>query len=959
MADALVESGVHLEMPSKLKMDVEFLEMEGQTLPVLGRLDMYNAGLLEPLGKALQAWPMYKKDYWVENKNHGHRAVAVENQELMGEAFPAKGKNDVHKVTIENDKDGMLKVILREFKDVFDGDLTKPSTLRPIKLKLKEGHKLPGKGALRRIPPAYHSEERKLREEMIREGIIRTHSGPVASPIHLAGKPGHSKEKPILRYCIDYKKVNAELQELNYPLPVIEDLLHRLEQCKYYCTIDLKSGFHQIKVHKDSQYLLAFVTPDGQYTFTRLPFGIKVAPSYFQSELDRIFEETGLRFCLVYIDDVIFGANSVEELANRLRQVLAAFRKHGITVKGAKTTVGRTKVRYLGHEISKGRIALDKERVKAIHDLKPPRNAKELSSFLGAVNFCRKFLRNYGEMARPLYALTRKNTEWIWGAQQQETFDNIKKALTSAPVLTTFKTGAYTVLRTDASIMGVGGVLLQGTNDEDLKPVAFVSKGFNPQQSRWSTFDQEAYAIVYATERLRHFLVGQRFTLDTDHRNLTYLRSSSTAKIERWYLKLADLDFEVRHIPGVLNVTADFLSRHLDPAFQSHKHVPTHHALAFAATTRGRKILLPRSLRKGRGNRDDSTSSDESDDERSAEALDGRGSSSSDMDDEPTTASEGSENGSDHMEDEEGSSTSEEADEFHGELHDFFADDGPPSVLQNFRPALPDHVCSMISHVHNSTAGHGSVKRALWLLRVNSMVWPTMEEDVRLYIASCPVCQLVTDKHGDSHPGDTSTRSQEVFEIVAVDTITKLEPDKYGNTVIFVFICTFTNFIELVPAKSKEAKHAATALLQVVGRYGTPRALRCDRGTEYINDTVQHLMALMDMNEDYRPPYTPQANGVVERANKEVLRHLKAIMVCKGMLKGHWSVALSFIQRVLNSTPTTATGGIAPMVMLYGDRVTPLRHLFKRHYSAVLKRDEDPVEWVKHAKKMHNRIVSL
>ena len=301
------------------------------------------------------------------------------------------------------------------------------------------------------------------------------------------------------------------------------------------------------------------------------------------------------------------------------------------------------------------------------------------------------------------------------------------------------------------------------------------------------------------------------------------------------------------------------------------------------------------------------------------------------------------------------SETSGQSQEIVGELFD--EEQHVHNVVDDFRPLLDETVLHMLKKIHNAYAGHLSADHALWLLRKNGMIWPQMEQDVKLFISSCTVCQLTQDKFGCSNPSLGSTRASELFQVVAVDTITRLARDDKGNTVIFVFVCCFSNFVELVPAPDKSAKSAAEALLQVCGRFGVPEMLRSDNGKEYANKIVSALLKLIDCEEDFTLPYTPQTNGIVERRQKEVVRHLRAIMVVKEQLKERWSVILPLVQHVLNSTPSAS--GLTPMMTFFGDRVTPLRALFKKPAAEIDSSKEPTPEWIRERQKIHDRIVQL
>jgi hypothetical protein len=256
---------------------------------------MYSAGLLPILGRVLQEYPAYSDQYithetavgcralsdmadmkWMDTQEMSLRSKEMEREYSIPASFPSMNSAESYKdVPVENDEKGLLSKVLKQHKSVFNGDLSQPAKIDPLPLKLKPGGKWPKRAMPRRVPPAYHREAMKLREEMMRAGVIRTHMGPVASAVHLAPKPGHTKENPVLRFCVDFRQINKELQDLALPLPRIDDMLHKLQQSKYFVTLDLKSGFHQVPVKRSDQFILAFVMEDERTLSLALRLALK------------------------------------------------------------------------------------------------------------------------------------------------------------------------------------------------------------------------------------------------------------------------------------------------------------------------------------------------------------------------------------------------------------------------------------------------------------------------------------------------------------------------------------------------------------------------------------------------------------------------------------------------------------------------------------------------------------
>jgi hypothetical protein len=698
-----------------------------------------------------------------------------------------------------------IRELIGRYAEVFDETLPPGgASVGAMPIDLKPGQ-APRAIPPRRVSPAIREVIREEVDTLTKLGIINPSLSPYSSPIVVVRKKDGS-----YRMCVDYRHLNTCTEDMRFPLQNAKALLERMAGKRVFGTLDLRSGFHQVPLHPDAVPLTAFATPDGLYEYTRVPFGLKNAPPFFQQTMTRVLSGLVDNVCQVFIDDIIVYGEDDTQFLHNLELVLERLRAYNFRVKHSKCCLGKREVEYLGHIVNGEGIALSPSRKQALYELQPPKSTAQLRSFMGLVNYFRAFVPRFAQTAKPLTRMCSEKVPFRWDEEHEQAFTQLKQRVIDAPMLHHLDYSLPIILRTDASTTGAGGVLLQVIDGQE-RVVCYVSRAFNDTESRWSTIEQEAYAIYYCVTSLSHHLLGHKFIVETDHKNLRYIDSGHSPKLDRWRLRLQEYDFTVKHIPGHQNTVADALSR------------------CFAVTA--------------------------------------------------------------------GDTTGEY-----------------PHVEK-------------IREVHNAVVGHRGLHKTLELLRDSGVVWSGMKEDVSKFIAACPTCQKVRLGQGSIAAALRTTAAREPFEMVAVDTIGPLPPDEAGNKFIIVAIDCFTRFVELFPTPTTTAKCAARALLHVFGRYGAPKQLRSDQGTQYTARVISELLQLIGTERSLTLPYCPQANGIVERANGEVMRHLRAITTDR-RIKDKWSEVLPLVQRLVNATPHTAIG-TAPARVLYGGMINLDRELIR------------------------------
>ncbi|GBG91025.1 hypothetical protein CBR_g51684, partial [Chara braunii] len=326
------------------------------------------------------------------------------------------------------------------------------------------------------MSPGELDKLRRQLKELVEKVWIRPSVSPYGSPILFVPKKGG-----ILRMCIDYRGLNAITVKNREPLPRIDDLLDRVQGCRYMSKIDLKSEYHQIAVRPKDQHKTAFQTRYGLYEFVVMPFGLCDAPDTFQHAMNQIFHDYLDKFVIVYLDDILIFIRTVEKHVAHLNKVLSLLRQRKFKINGEKCEFGRTRILYLGHEISAEGLKPDDAKVANIHDWPRPQSVTEMRSFLGMTDYYRNFVKNYSMVAAPLTDLTRLDTLWEWTDSCEAAFRHLKHALTHHEVLKLPDPNKPFIVTTDASQYGIGAVLTQQEWPK-LRPVEYMSKKMPSQK---------------------------------------------------------------------------------------------------------------------------------------------------------------------------------------------------------------------------------------------------------------------------------------------------------------------------------------------------------------------------------------------------------------------------------------------------------------------------------------------
>ncbi|GJT08991.1 reverse transcriptase domain-containing protein [Tanacetum coccineum] len=441
-----------------------------------------------------------------------------------------------------------------DFPEVFPDDLSGLPPIREIEFRIEL---IPGATPVAKSP--YHLAPSEMEElsgqlkELQDKGFIRPSSSPWGAPVLFVKKKDGS-----FRMCIDFRELNKLTVKNRYPLPRIDDLFDQLQGSQFFSKIDLRSGYHQLRVHEDDIPKTAFRTRYGHFEFTVMPFGLTNAPAIFMDLMNRVCRPYLDKFVIVFIDDILIYSKTQEEHVEHLRLVLELLKKEKLYAKFSKCEFWLREVQFLGHVINGNGIHVDPSKIEAVKNWKAPRTPTEVRSFLGLAGYYRRFIKNFSKIAKSLTILTQKSKTFDWGEEQELAFQTLKDKLCNAPVLALPDGPEDFVVYCDASGIGLGCVLMQRG-----KVIAYASRQLKIHEQNYTTYDLELGAVVFALKIWRHYLYGTKSVIYTDHKSLQHIFSQKELNMRqrRWIELFSDYDCEIRYHPGKANVVADALSR--------------------------------------------------------------------------------------------------------------------------------------------------------------------------------------------------------------------------------------------------------------------------------------------------------------------------------------------------------------------------------------------------------------
>lgn len=656
----------------------------------------------------------------------------------------------------------------------------------------------------------------KAVDKMLSEGIIEPSGSDWASAVVMVKKPNNEH-----RFCVDYRAVNAVTKKDAYPLPNMAGILDELRQANYLTTLDLSQAYWQIPLSEESKPITTFTVPGrGLFQFTRMPYGLTNAPATFQRALDRLLGPELYPHVFVYLDDIIIVTKTFDEHLHWLGKVLDKLNGAGLVINQKKSKFCCPQVKYLGFVVDSNGLRIDSDKTAAVLEFPVPKTVKQLRRFLGMASWYRRFIPDFATIAEPLTRLTKKNQSWDWGDAQQDALDALKKHLTSAPTLACPDFSLPYTLQTDASGVGLGAVLTQNIDGQE-RVIAYASRTLSDPEKKYSVTEQECLAVVWSISKFRCYLEGYTFTVITDHSSLRWLHNlkDPTGRLARWALGLMEYDFKIVHRKGALHHVPDALSR-----------APMEAVIAIIERrdTKDKWYL--------RRYRDVERAPDKFPLWQIVEGL-----------------------------------------LYHHKRSNFaeaeFVD------LDAWKLVLPResrHVALQECH-ELPQAGHQGIDRTYKRLSTQ-YYWSGMLKDVTTYVSHCNECQRC--KVEQQAPAGLMGRRviEKPWTVISADIMGPLTPSKGGLSYVLVIQDLYTKWIELCPLRRATGATIRKAIEDlVINRWGTPKVLVTDNGTEFVNKDIKALTEITGMRQTTTPPYHPQANPT-ERVNRTLKMMIRAFL---------------------------------------------------------------------------------
>ncbi|GJW04723.1 reverse transcriptase domain-containing protein [Tanacetum coccineum] len=481
--------------------------------------------------------------------------IPLEGGEILyvqGERTPGIAKA-LSNVKVDEPKLSDISIV-RDFVEVFPEDLSGLPPQRQVEFRIDL---VPGATPVAKSPyrlaPSEMQELSAQLQELQDKGFIRPSHSPWGAPVLFV-----KKKDGALRMCIDYRELNKLTIKNRYPLPRIDDLFDQLQGAHYFSKIDLRSGYHQLRVHEDDISKTAFRMRYGHFEFTVMPFGLTNAPAVFMDLMNRVCKPYLDKFVIVFIDDILVYSKSKDEHEVHLRLVLELLKKEELYAKFSKCEFWLQEVQFLGHVVNQNGIHVDPSKIEAVKNWKAPTTPSEVRSFLGLAGYYRRFIENFSKIAKPLTSLTQKNQKYEWGKKEEEAFQTLKKKLCDAPFLSLPDGIEDFVVYYDASSQGLGCVLMQRG-----KIIAYASRQLKIHEKNYTTHDLELGAVVFALKTWRNYLYGTKSVIYMDHKSLQHIFDQKELNMrQRRLIELfSNYECEIRYHPGKANVVANALSR--------------------------------------------------------------------------------------------------------------------------------------------------------------------------------------------------------------------------------------------------------------------------------------------------------------------------------------------------------------------------------------------------------------
>ena len=798
---------------------------------------------------------------------------------------------DLSGVPLSDHQRDKFFALLRRYPTLFSDQLGHCSLVEHA---IDTGSAKPVRSGPRRIPPHLESEVKQRVQDMVEQGILEPSDGTWSSPVVLVKKKDGS-----VRICGDFRKLNRVCEVPAFPIPRIDTLLDSLGGNSLFSVLDLKSGYNQMSIRAEDRCKTSIALPFGLWQYRTCPYGLSGAPSSFARLLSLVLGDLAPADAVSYFDDILVFSDNFDMHLGRLEKVFRRLSAANLTLNLSKCKFFQSEITYLGHVVSSDGISPDPEKVSKVKDWPVPMNEKALSQFLGLATYFKRYISDFAAIAAPLHHLTRKGVEFHWGTEAQVAFDALKTALCTAPVLKypDFSPGASEfVLDVDCSGSKMGAVLLQRDGQGE-RAVAFDSKSLSKSQRQYSVTKKELLAAVTFVQQFRHYLLGRKFTLRTDHAALQWLVNfrNPDGLLARWLEILGEFQFEIVHRPGRLHQAPDALSRRPDPTKEASTQTDT-------VSSPSPPVRFPAARHVQSMWPSDFVRSAQDSDPAMAEVKVRLAGSTK----RPSQ-----------------SSMSEHALPYwrqwarlrliDGVLYRMFRA-GPKEHDQLQLVVPPQLVPTVLGSLHDGpSGGHFNAAKLAKVARLRFW-WPFLD---RMVVEFCDQCRRCASRNSPT-PRPCASMGQlsasEPMELVSMDLVTNLPETARGYKHMLVITDHFTRWVEAYPLPDEKASTIANVLVdEFISRFGVMKRVHSDQGRNFVGAVMKAVSELLGIQQSQTSSYHPMGNAMTERANRTILNMLAKFVE----QHSEWDKHLPMLMLAYRSQVHDSTG-YSPFALMFG-----------------------------------------
>ena len=750
----------------------------------------------------------------------------------------------------------------------------------------------------RRVPCGLEDDVNKMVDDLLNSDVIRPSNSPWNFPIVVVKKKNGDN-----RMCVDYRALNAKTARPIYPIPSSEELFDSIGDAKYFSSLDLSSGYHQVPITEKDKEKTAFSTRYGQFEFNRMPFGLCSAPATFQKLMNMVLSKENWVKCVIYLDDVLIFGRTIEEHNDRLEEVLTRIKEAGLKLAPEKCRFLQTEIHYLGHVITANGVSTDPDKINSIRYWKLPMCKKEMQTFLGFCNYYRRFIHGYAKLSENLSSMIKKENKFGWTEETKSVFYELRDRLTKAPVLALPQKDGKYILDTDASYNAIGAVLSQVQDGEE-KVLYYASKSLTKSQRQYCITRKELFAIYIFVLKFKHYLIGKTFLVRTDHQALKWLLnwdSPNTSQYCIWKAELEIFDMTVEFREGKKHINADALSR-LPPCEQC--------LISHEDPKRRRNVKIFKDVAKD-SEENDKTASTYSEKVVNKITIDDEWQQKHDPvlkivlswleKGEPINMEEATNEVKRYW-------RNKNQLRIRGDWLYLYDND-------KYRYIVPQDKRMKVIWSYHKILGHVGIERTKDAVK-REYYWPSMDKEIIENLGRCRPCQENKYLNGRIKAPLQNIVANEPFQILGIDITGPFRATKKRYQYILGIIDYFSKYICLIPLRTTDSETISEAIwIHWISKFGIPGIIHSDRGSNFKSTHFASYCALLGIKKTFTSPYYPQCDGLIERAFRTVKPMISAIMEDRRI--DDWSTVLPIVEYGIRSTVQKTTK-YSPYQILFG-----------------------------------------